>query len=110
MSANAPSNRGLPNIKSMTGALAADNSRVNRFVDGLLAQVDGLIDAAKIKDWNELGRISMVLSLGAKAYGYQQLHESAERLTKAVREPENELEIKRSLMKVIGNCGRARKP
>lgn len=104
-----PTTKGLPNIKQLNASLAQDNARVDKFIDGLLGQVDALLGAASTKNWKELGRMSDYLALGGKAYGFPAIAENAQRVASAVRHPENELEIKRGLIKLIGACGRSKK-
>lgn len=98
-----------PNIAEIAGRLSADNARVNRFVDGLVQRIDTLVDAATRSDWEEVRRLGEYIARSSATYGYPIISESAKKVCEATAE-DNELEIKRSVVKLIGASGRARPP
>lgn len=99
----------LPNIAHLNAKLAADNHRVNMWVDGLVERIDKIVDATMRSDWMEVKRLSIFIARSSAIYGYPLLAENADRLANS-SEQEDETEIKRSVLKLIGAAGRARKP
>lgn len=99
----------LPNISQLNAKLAADNQRVNLWVDGLVERIDKIVDATMRSDWMEVKRLSQFIARSSAIYGYPLLAENADRLANA-SEQQDETEIKRNVLKLIGAAGRARKP
>ena len=99
-----------PDLGTLTDQLALDNARVSKFVDSLFGQVDDLIDATMQSDWSEVTQLCKTMARTSAEHGYPIVSERAEQVCEAARKPQNELAIKRSIVKLIGSCGRARRP
>lgn len=99
----------LPNFAQLNAKLAVDNQRVNQWIDGLVERIDNLVDAATRSDWMEVKRLSQFIARASAIYGFPLLAENADRLVTAA-DLENETEIKRGVIKLIGAAGRTRKP
>lgn len=99
----------LPNLAQLNARLAADNQRVNMWVDGLVERIDKVVDATLRSDWMEVQRLSLFIARSSALYGYPLLAENAQRLASA-SDQQDEIEIKRGVIKLIGAAGRARKP
>lgn len=99
----------LPNFAQLNAKLAVDNQRVNQWIDGLVERIDNLVDAATRSDWMEVKRLSQFIARASAIYGFPLLAENADRLVTAT-DLENETEIKRGVIKLIGAAGRTRKP
>lgn len=96
-------------IAELSAKLAADNLRVIAFIDSLVGRVDNLVDSAKAGDWQEVQRVSDYVARSGATYGYPLISESAQKLSEAVS-ANDELLMKRRLLKLIGACGRAERP
>lgn len=96
-------------IAQLSEKLAADNLRVIGFFDSLTGRVDNMIETAAEGDWQEVARVSDYVARAGATYGYPLIAESARRLSQAVS-ANDELLMKRSLLKLIGVCGRVRRP
>jgi hypothetical protein len=99
----------LPNFSQLNAKLAVDNQRVNQWIDGLVEHIDNLVDATTRSDWMEVKRLSEYIARASAIYGFPLLAENADRVITA-SELENETEIKRGVIKLIGAAGRTRKP
>jgi len=99
----------LPNFAQLNAKLAVDNQRVNQWIDGLVERIDNLVDATTRSDWMEVKRLSEFIARASAIYGFPLLAENADRVI-AASELENETEIKRGVIKLIGAAGRTRKP
>ena len=112
MQDQAPSS--TPNLAELNSQLAANASRVSQYVDTLTARVDRLVEATMSEDWPEVRRLSDHLALSSNSYGYEAIGERARRVCDEMDKPGNPetnvLEIKRSVLRLIGVCGRARQP
>jgi hypothetical protein len=99
----------LPNLAQLNTRLAADNFRVNQWIDGLVERIDRIVDATMRSDWMEVKRLAGFIAKSSAIYGFPLLAENAERVVAASQE-QNEAEVKRNVIKLIGAAGRARKP
>ncbi|MEQ8788613.1 MAG: hypothetical protein RIC55_20050 [Pirellulaceae bacterium] len=98
-----------PSIAQLSARLAANNARVIDFLENLTSRVDTLVEAATADDWQEVERISDHVARSSAAYGYAMISESAQRLCEAVQADDMTM-MRRRLVKLIGVCGRARRP
>lgn len=103
------SENALPNIAHLNAKLASDNQRVNLWVDGLVERIDKIVEATMRSDWMEVKRLTDFIARSSAIYGFPLLAENAERLANASAQ-EDETEIKRGVIKLIGAAGRARRP
>jgi hypothetical protein len=103
------SHESFPNIAHLNAKLATDNARVNQWVDGLVERIDKIVDATTRSDWMEVQRLSLFIARSSAIYGYPLLAENAERVANASAK-QDETEIKRGVIKLVGAAGRARKP
>ncbi len=99
-----------PDIGRMTTQLAADNIRIDRFIDSLPGHVDQIVTAALDEDWNEIRRQSNYLADGGMEYGYTQLAQSARDLSEVMTKQSNDIEMRRGVVKFIGAYGRTARP
>lgn len=96
----------LPSLTDLSNQLSLQNARVASMLDSLPGMVDQLLLAAKTKDWSEVSRLSQVLAHSSQSLQQPHLAESAARLAAAAQTRDNELEIQRQLVRLVGLCGR----
>ena len=103
-----------PDLTSLNSQLAANTARVSQYVETLTARVDRLVEATMTEDWQEVRRLSDHLAQSSNSYGYEAIGERARRVCDEMDKPDkpetNVLEIKRSVLRLIGACGRAKRP
>ena len=97
----------LPNLKSLSRKLADANLRIDRVLENLPGALDHLIQAADRKEWKEVSRLSEVLAKSCQEQGVP-LDATAQELASSAKE-QSEPQIKRSLLKLIGDGGRVRR-
>ena len=97
----------LPNLSSLSRKLADANLRIDRVLENLPGALDHLIQAADRKQWSEVTRISQVLASSCQEQGVP-LDASAQDVANSAAE-QNEPQIKRSLLRLIGASGRLRR-
>jgi hypothetical protein len=85
---------------------AADNARVSRYMDSLVGRMDRLVEATTASDWSEVRRVSENLQRTGRNYGCPSIAQRAEKVCDEMDEPNNTLEINRSVLRLIGACGR----
>ncbi|ADB17554.1 hypothetical protein Psta_2889 [Pirellula staleyi DSM 6068] len=100
----------LPSLADLSYQLANQNARVVSLLDSLPGMVDQLLFAAKSKDWPEVSRLSQVLAHNSQTGHQPHLAESAARLAAAAQTRDNELEIQKQLVRLVGLCGRVQNP
>ena len=96
----------LPNLSSLSRQLASANLRIDRVLENLPGALDHLIQAADRKQWSEVSRLSQVL---AKSCQEQGVPLSAVQDVAASAEQQSEPQLKRSLLRLIGEGGRLRR-
>jgi len=102
-----PNSPGLsPNIHQAATRLAANHARVVQAVEGLAPEIDALVAATVRHDWNEVGRLSWHMAVNSRSGGYRALSAMAQKVYDETTKPTNELGIRRSLIRLIGTCGR----
>ncbi len=97
-----------PDIKQLTARMARDNDRVACFVHGLASHVDRLVEATQKSDWDEVRRVCEFLMLSSSVYGLSEVASSAKRVCRELEKPDNTVEVKNSLLKLVGRCGTSR--
>lgn len=95
-------------LAHLSETLAKNNARVARFVDSLSRRIDQLVEAALQEEWEEVRRVSDFLVHAGDTYGFPVLVESAQQVCDETKKPENQLAIKRSIVRLIGSCGKSR--
>jgi hypothetical protein len=97
----------LPNLSSLSRKLADANLRIDRVIDNLPGALDHLIQAADRKEWSEVSRLGQVLARSCQEQGVP-LDASAQEVASSAAD-QSEPEIKRSLLRLIGESGRLRR-
>ena len=97
----------LPNLSSMSRKVADANLRIDRVIENLPGALDHLIQAADRKEWSEVSRLSQVLAKSCHEQGVP-LDAPAQEVASSAAE-QNEPQIKRSLLRLIGESGRLRR-
>ena len=97
----------LPNLSDMAATMAAHQAKVSQYAEQLADHVDGLVSAATREDWNEVQRLSGWLADDSRASGYRAVSALAQCVHDETLRVDNSTAIKRSLIRLIGTCGRA---
>ncbi len=95
-----------PDLAHAASEMAANHIKVVQYVETLPSRIDELVAATAREDWNEVRRASRHLARGSRACGYRAVSALAERVHHEVNRPHNLLGVKRSLIRLIGTCGR----
>ena len=96
-----------PDLAHSAAQMATNQAKVSQYVETLAGQVDELIAAAAREDWNEVRRVSQQVAHSGRACGQEEISAMAERLGDEATRPDDVLEIKRRMIRLIGTCGRA---
>ena len=97
----------LPNLSSLSRKLADANLRIDRVLENLPGAIDHLIQATDRKEWQEVSRLSQLLANSCGERGVP-LEASAQQVASSAHE-QSESQIKRSLLRLIGDSGRLRR-
>ncbi len=98
----------LPNLAVYSNAISHDNERVTDFVDGLVEYVDEMIDATSRSDWSEVKKLAEYIAVSSLTFGVSNVADAAERVSSAACDLDNDIEIKRRVMRMVGEYGRIR--
>ena len=102
----------LPTPRDLAGInqkLASNNARVAAAMNSLPGWLDQLIAAADRRDWQEVTRQSQLLAEVGRGLKFDTLSIPAQELAAVAEARSSEFEIRRSLLRVIGAAGQARK-
>ena len=100
------STQSLPDLSPSARAMAANQSIIEQSIKAFLTQrSDELAAAAGREDWNEVQKISLQLAEESRAQGYRGISARAQRVHDQTHRPDNQQEVKRSLIRLIGTCG-----
>ena len=97
-----------PNIAKMSQTMAVHQVRAAKSIDVLASSIDGLVAAAAELDWHTVGKISRELAEDSRSHGYRGVTALAERVHEEAHKPDNDIGVKRSLIRLIGTYGRSR--
>ncbi len=96
----------LPNLGPMSAEMAKNVSLATVYADTMAAAVDQLVMAANRDDWDELGAISQQLAHNGRQSGQRAVSAMAQIVCDESKKPGNALGTRRSLVRLIGACGR----
>lgn len=97
----------LPNLRVLSRKLADANLRIDRVLENLPGALDHLIQAADRREWSEVSRLSQVLAKSCDEQGVPLEGPALEVANSAAQQ--NEPQIKRALLRLIGESGRLRR-
>src|SRR6185436_7826424 len=97
----------LPNLSSLSRKLADANLRIDQVIENLPGALDHLIQAADRREWKEVSRLGQVLAKSCQEQGVP-LDAAAQEVASSAQE-QSEPQIKRSLLRLIGDSGRLRR-
>ncbi len=97
-----------PDIATMSRTMAANHERVVESIDIMASAIDGLVEAAAAKDWQAVGQLSRALAEGSRSLGFRAVAALAQRVDVEAHKPDNDIAVKRSLVRLIGTYGRSR--
>jgi len=104
------SSQQLPNSSQAAEKTAANQIRIDRCADALAGHIDRLAEAAGRDDWAEVGRIGGEMAARSRAAGYRAVSALADRVCHEAQRPHNAQGVKRSVIRLIGTCGRVSPP
>jgi len=97
-----------PDLGQMANQMASNQAKVSQLIEELNDSLDGLVAATARKDWTKVRQLSSDLADGGRKNGYRSISALAQRVCDESDRPDNEVEVKRSLIRLIGTCGRAK--
>ncbi len=86
--------------------ISANQIRIDRAADALLSHLDALVQTAIEEDWSGVARESEALAEQSRAAGHRAVSALAKRVCHEAHQPQNATGIRRSLIRLIGTCGR----
>jgi hypothetical protein len=102
--------RTRPDVTRITSTLAAQHVKACAYIDSLAERIDRLVSAAARREWGQIGHESRELADGSRAAGVPEINGVAQKVCEEAAKPDNEEGVKRSLIRLIGTCGRAGRP
>jgi len=97
-----------PDLGRISSRMAANLSKVAEYADALASRIDDLVAATAQRDWKAVEQASRQLAESSRAEGYRAISALSERVRLEAAKPDNALGIKRSVIRLIGTCGRVK--
>lgn len=97
----------LPNIGRINNRMAANIARVEQSLAALMERIESVLASAKIGDWNMVERQCERIADESRAAGLIEVSDTAERACEELFRADNEVGIKRSIIKLVAAHGRA---
>ena len=96
-----------PDLTRFTSTMASNQAKIGQYIETLTGRVDGLVSAAQEEDWERVRQISGEIAEEGRRNGYRSISAMAQRVYDQAHHPADTLGVKRSLIRLIGTCGRA---
>ena len=97
----------IPPLSDLTSRMADNLSRNLDSIEKMTTQVDNLLGAVSDKDWHRLDQASGKLTRTARELGYHGVSACAQNVCKESSKTDNEIRVKRSLIRLIGTLDRS---
>lgn len=97
-----------PNLAKLSAQLAANNARIDSFLNSLPTRIDRLVEAALAGDWPKVQQMSEFLALSGEACNCKELADQAEQVASQARTSADTTTLRRSVLRLICECGKAR--
>lgn len=98
----------LVRLRKLNAALAANNARLTLLSDQMVRQIDRMTDAAARDDWQQVGDASAAILEASRAANETEVNEAARRVCQGVEQTAPPVSLRRSMVRLIGSCGRVR--
>ncbi len=99
-----------PDLAGMASKMAANHARVAEYAETLTGRVDALVEATVRGDWSEVRDQTERLAQSSRGTGHRAVSALCQRVCTELDSPNNELGIRRSIVRLIGTCGRVSPP
>ncbi len=96
-----------PDLAHLASTLASNQAKVQQYVETLTCRVDDLVAAAIREDWDHVRHVSQEIAQQGRSSGHRAVSAMAQRVYDEAHQPNDGVGVKRSLIRLIGTCGRA---
>lgn len=97
-----------PDLAKLSARLAANNARVDAFLNSLPSRIDRLVEAALAGDWDQVRQVSEFIALSGAACDCPELAAKAEVVANEAKQATDSTTLRRGVLRLICECGRAR--
>ena len=95
-----------PDLIHLATKLASNQARVYGYAETLAGRLDDLVDAAIKEDWDRVQCVSEEMAEQGRRTGHRAVSALAQRVFDEAHRPSNGVGVRRSLIRLIGTCGR----
>ncbi len=96
-----------PDLTQISSAMAANHAKASKSTEALADQIDQLVRAAGRQDWQTVASLSRQLVGDSRHFGYRGVSALAQTVCDEASKPDNAVEVKRGLIRLIGTYGRS---
>lgn len=97
-------------LSYLASTMATNQQRVAAYTARLAECIDKLVNAATCRDWKAIQGLSQQLAADSRQAGYRAISAMADTLSQEAQKPDNEVGVKRGLIRLIGTYGRSGRP
>ena len=95
----------LPDMEAASSELSKNNKLMASAVDHLLTEIDSLLEASKNEDWEQVESIGKDIAETSEKAGFPGLKEPAHCVIDDAHQPNNEHQIKKSVLRLVSRSG-----
>ncbi len=97
-----------PDLGKLSARLAANNFRVDAFLNSLPSRIDRLVEAALSGDWDQVRQVSEFIAMSGAACDCPELAAKAQEVVKEAQHAVDSTALRRGVLRLICECGRVR--
>lgn len=97
-----------PDLAKLSARLAANNARVDAFLNSLPSRIDRLVEAALDGDWQKVQQMSEFIAMSGQSCNCTDLAKTAENVAEQAKSASDSTTLRRSVLRLICECGKAR--
>jgi hypothetical protein len=96
-----------PDLTRMSATMAANHRKAAKSIETLADQIDQLVTVTGRQDWRAVASVCQQLVDDSRQSGYRGISALAQTVCDEAGKSDNALEVKRSLIRLIGTYGRS---
>lgn len=97
-----------PDLAKLSARLAANNARVDAFLNSLPSRIDRLVEAALDGDWQKVQQMSEYIAISGEVCDCPELAARARVVAEEAKTAADSISLRRGVLRLICECGKAR--
>jgi hypothetical protein len=95
-----------PDLAKLSARLAANNARVDAFLNSLPSRIDRLVEAVLSGDWEQVQQMSEYIAISGQACDCPELAARAKIVAEEAKTASDSTSLRRGVLRLICECGK----